>query len=94
MEAPNWSVEIQYEENPQCLLSEYLKLFHSICDQELTIRQLLGEDMFQNEENKIPDVFDRLTGTGSNYSLSSMIGKGLANRLGRSASLGTYMHKK
>ena len=59
-------VGVAYEDQPQCLLTDYLKLFNSICDQQATIRQLLGEDMFKEkgDENldKIPDVFNRLTG--------------------------------
>ena len=59
-------IGVAYEDQPQCLLTDYLKLFNSICDQQATIRQLLGEDMFKEkgDENldKIPDVFNRLTG--------------------------------
>ena len=62
MEAPAWSLSTQLEDLPQCLLSEYLKNFHKICDQEATIKQLLGEDFFKDESDKIPDVFNRLTG--------------------------------
>ena len=66
MEAPSWAIGVSYEDQPQCLLTGYLKLFNSICDQQATIRQLLGEDMFKEkgDENldKIPDVFNRLTG--------------------------------
>jgi len=91
MEAPSWAIGVAYEDQPQCLLTDYLKLFNSICDQQATIRQLLGEDMFKEkgDENldKIPDVFNRLTGSGSGYSLTSMIGQQI-NRLGRSSSLG------
>ena len=63
MEAPAWAIGVQYEDKPQCLLAEYLRQFNSICDQEATIRQLLGEEMFRNDkEEKIPDVFNKLTG--------------------------------
>ena len=86
MEAPAWSIGVIYEDQPQCLLSEYLKLFSSICDHEATIKELLGDDMFQQDDNKIPDVFDRLTGSNSAYSLTSIIG-GQIGRIGR-ASMG------
>ena len=85
MEAPAWSISTRLEDYPQGLLSEYLKNFHKICDQEATIKQLLGEDFFKDDSvDKNSDVFNRLTGTASNYTLSSIIGNPVA-RLGRTS---------
>jgi Rab3 GTPase-activating protein catalytic subunit len=90
VEAPAWAVGVQFEDLPQPLLTEYLRLFNSICDQNATLRQLLGEDMFKEDapENldKIPDVFNRLTGSASGYSLTSLINP--VARWSRSAVIG------
>ena len=77
MEAPAWSISTSLEDQPQCLLSEYLRHFRKICDQNVTVKQLLGEDFFKvdssstgnnssgGEVGNIPDVFNRLTGTAT-----------------------------
>lgn len=39
-EAPMWSIGITFEENPQCLLSEYLNEISALCHQHETMQQV------------------------------------------------------
>ncbi len=91
VDAPAWSVGVLFEEKPQCLLSDdYLLRFNAICDQDASLKQLLGEDMFQDDlEKKIPGVFNRLTGNDPpELSLTGLIGAGAARLTQRQSASG------
>jgi Rab3 GTPase-activating protein catalytic subunit len=41
-QAPHWSVRMKMEENPACLLSEYLTEFIQLCNNNRSMQDLLG----------------------------------------------------
>ena len=82
LEAPQWSVGVLFETRPHCLLAEYLDDFSNLVNQNETLKELLGdlikEDLQGQHLEKLPNVFNRLT--GPTYTLTDIIQSGKSPR--------------
>ena len=81
LEAPAWSIGVQFESRPHCLLAEYLGEFSNLGSQNETLKELLGDlvkDGAEQHLEKLPNVFNKLT--GPTYTLSDIIQSGKSPR--------------
>ena len=75
MEAPFWSLGLQFEDKPQCLMQEYLNQFLGLVDHCETVNQLLG-DLVSDDPHleRLPNALNKLT--GPSYTLTDIIHSG------------------
>ncbi len=80
-EAPQWAVAIEFDDNPTCLLGEYLAGFLALCHNKQSLRQVLGADFIKGNTyetddadpnlDKLPSALSKLT--GPSYGLTDII---------------------
>eukprot|EP00095_Tigriopus_kingsejongensis_P007273 maker-scaffold144_size312663-snap-gene-2.35 protein:Tk07273 transcript:maker-scaffold144_size312663-snap-gene-2.35-mRNA-1 annotation:"hypothetical protein BRAFLDRAFT_221256" len=77
LEAPQWSVSVQFEDQPQCLLGEYMNMFAKVSENHESMVKVLGDYMASSEYDvdesldNVPQALKRLT--GPTYELTDLI---------------------
>ncbi|TRY78537.1 hypothetical protein TCAL_04254 [Tigriopus californicus] len=84
LEAPSWSVSVQFEEQPQCLLGQYLRQFVKVSENHESMLRVLGDFFNQSDYDvdesvdNVPNALKRLT--GPTYGLTDIIKSGRSRR--------------